>query len=125
MEIWKDVPGYEAHYEVNNFGVVRSKSRTVLYGKHGYATYKGCVLKSFVSNKYLSVKLSYQGKTNTKYIHHIVLLAFEGVRPHTEERGEIRHLNGNREDNRLVNLVYGTVKENAADRIRHRAGGLK
>jgi hypothetical protein len=121
-EIWKHIPGYEALYEVSNFGVVRAKTRVVPYGRHGQTTYAARILKQFKSNKYLSVKLSNQGKTTTKYTHHIVLLAFQGSRPHTIERGEIRHLNGDKEDNRLANLAYGTVKENAADRVRHKAG---
>lgn len=119
-EIWKSVPSYEAHYEVSNFGTVRSKTRAVPYGKNGYATYKGRLLKQFISGKYLSVKLSYQGKTVTAYTHHLVLLAFKGQRPFTTERGEIRHLNGDKTDNRLENLAYGTITENAADRIKHR-----
>jgi hypothetical protein len=53
-------------------------------------------------------------------VHEIVLRAFVGPRPYTEERGEIRHLDGNKTSNSLWNLAYGTITENAADRIRHR-----
>jgi hypothetical protein len=31
----------------------------------------------------------------------------------------VRHLNGNKRDNRLANLVWGTQAENVADSIRH------
>ena len=120
MEIWKEVPSFESHYEVSDFGAVRSKTRAVPYGKNGRATYKGRELKQFISGKYLSVKLSHQGNTVTAYTHHLVLSAFVGPRPFTEKRGEIRHLNGDKTDNRLENLAYGTITENAADRIKHR-----
>lgn len=119
-EVWKDVPAYAAHYEVSNFGNVRSKTRTVLYGKHGITTYRGRNLKQFRASKYLAVKLSSHGKTATTYVHHIVLSAFVGPRPYTEARGEIRHLNGDAIDNRIENLCYGTITENVADRVKHR-----
>jgi hypothetical protein len=53
-------------------------------------------------------------------VHHLVLRAFVGERPVTIERGEIRHLDGNKTNNVLANLCYGTIKENADDRKRHR-----
>lgn len=46
-------------------------------------------------------------------VHRLVLLAFVGPAPPGEEG---RHLNGNPQDNRLVNLAWGTKKQNAADR---------
>lgn len=49
-------------------------------------------------------------------VHKLVLCAFVGP------RGDglvCRHLNGNALDNRLENLCWGTVKENAQDAIRH------
>ncbi len=121
METWLSVPGYEGSYEVSNFGNVRSVTRQVPYGRHPGMTYKGRQLKKFRSkNGYLQVKLSFAGSTRTTYVHELVLRAFVGARPFTVERGEIRHLDGNKTNNALENIVYGTVTENAADRIRHR-----
>lgn len=71
-------------------------------------------------NGYLSVKLAIAGNTKTTYVHELVLRAFVGARPYTETRGEIRHLDGDKTNNRIANLKYGTIVENAADRIRHR-----
>jgi hypothetical protein len=50
------------------------------------------------------------------------MLAFVGPRP--EDR-EIAHWNGDRADNRLVNLRYATKSENALDRVRHGCVGDK
>ena len=50
-------------------------------------------------------------------MHRIVALAFAGPQP--AARVEVRHLNGNRHDNRALNLAWGTAKENAMDREQH------
>ena len=85
-------------------------------------TYKGRDLSLFVSGNYLSVKLAKAGVTRTVYVHELVLLAFVGPRPAMDERCEIRHLDGDKTNNHLSNLKYGTVKENAADRKLHKLG---
>ncbi len=49
-------------------------------------------------------------------VHVLILTAFVGPCP---EGMECRHLNGNRHDNRLSNLAWGTYAENTRDRIQH------
>lgn len=49
-------------------------------------------------------------------VHRLVLEAFVGPAP---EGHVARHLNGNPADNRLVNLAWGTLDENALDRDVH------
>jgi hypothetical protein len=121
MENWKPIPGYENSYEVSDHGNVRSLWREVKYGRHGQTIYKGRELKQTrTKNGYLSVKLSTHDGPKTAYVHHLVLRAFVGERPFTIERSEIRHLDGHKRNNRLSNLCYGTAKENAEDRKRHR-----
>jgi hypothetical protein len=122
MELWTSIPGYEGFYEVSNFGNVRSLTRFVPYGRYKGMTYKGKDIKLFVSGSYLSVKLARAGITKTVYVHELVLLAFVGQRPKIEGRCEIRHLDGDKTNNRLSNLKYGTTKENMADRKLHKLG---
>lgn len=122
MEIWTAIPGYDGFYEVSNYGNVRSLTRSVPYGRYVGMVYKGRDIKLCISNTYLSVKLSRAGITKTMYIHELVLLAFEGVRPKIEARSEIRHLDGDKLNNKLSNLKYGTTKENVADRKLHSLG---
>jgi len=55
------------------------------------------------------------------YIHHMVLEAFVGKKP---DGAQCRHINGDKEDNRLCNLAWGTPKENAADKIIHGTEGF-
>jgi hypothetical protein len=85
-------------------------------------TYKGRDITLFLTNQYPSVKLSKAGITKTMYVHELVLLAFEGNRPATIDRAEIRHLDGNKLNSNLSNLKYGTIKENVADRKLHDQG---
>lgn len=49
-------------------------------------------------------------------VHHVVLSAFDRLRP---DGLDCRHLDGNARNNRLENLCWGTKKENMADRDRH------
>lgn len=51
-----------------------------------------------------------------RYIHEIVCTLFHGPRPDGQQ---VRHLNGNLNDNRAANLAWGTKLENEADRILH------
>jgi hypothetical protein len=51
-----------------------------------------------------------------RYIHALVTEAFIGPYPHEQE---VRHKDGNRLNNNLDNLEYGTHLENGADTIKH------
>lgn len=66
---------------------------------------------------YPRVTLSVAGKARVRRVHRLVIEAFGPPRP--QGRSEVRHLNGNRVDNRVENLAWGTTAENQADRIRH------
>ena len=118
--VWAPVLGYEGFYEVSSDGEVRSLTRQLSYGRHGHTTYKGRGLKPYRLGKYLGVGLSLRGVVRSAYIHEIVLRAFVGPRPATESRGEIRHLDGQKTNNCLSNLAYGTIQENVADRMKHK-----
>ena len=67
-------------------------------------------------NGYRQIHLYSGGVGKGFFVHCAVLLAFVGPRP---ERNHCRHLDGNKLNNRLDNLCWGTAKENAADSIRH------
>lgn len=55
-----------------------------------------------------------------KFVHACLLLAWSGQRP---IKHVARHLNGDRRDNRLANLKWGTHQENSQDMIVH--GSIK
>lgn len=96
-EIWKEVPGYEGLYEVNNLGNVK-KSRS------------GRLLKPQNSKKgYLHVVLCRNGKEKGFRIHRLVYSAFHGEIP---AGFEVNHINEDKADNRLENLNLMSHKEN-------------
>lgn len=66
---------------------------------------------------YMRVRLTVDGKRTPYFVHRVVLLAFIGDPP--TPRHQARHLNGDRTDNHLANLAWGTPRENSADRARH------
>jgi hypothetical protein len=65
---------------------------------------------------YEGVILMNSGTRHDITVHRLVLSAFVGACP---DGMECRHLNGNRLDNRIANLAWGTKSENVADRKRH------
>ncbi len=65
---------------------------------------------------YLRVSLRGFKQRRGYFVHTLVALAFNGLRP---DGMVSRHRNGNKDDNRPENIVYGTHAENIADRHAH------
>jgi hypothetical protein len=106
-EIWKPVPNYEGIYEISN------------YGNFAVLKKDGRVLRKLNSaTHYLSVSCkSLNGEIQKSlYIHRLVALVFIGQRP---DGMVIRHLDGNRYNNCVDNLSYGTVEQNYEDAVKH------
>lgn len=105
-EVWADIPGFP-DYQVSDFGQVRSQ-------KSG----KWRVLRATPHSKtgYLAVSLRVAGRYITRSVHRLVAVSFLG-RP----RGrDVNHKNGDKHDNRLVNLEYLTRGENHRHAYRNR-----
>lgn len=68
------------------------------------------------SDGYLRISLQQDGLKLTTLVHRLVLMAFVGPCP---PGCQALHKNGNRADNRLDNLRWGTPKENSADKKLH------
>lgn len=105
-EHWRDVVGYEGYYEVSDKGRVRNSDGLIMKpwrnkGAHGW---------------YMRIELCKEGHSWRPYVHALVLEAFEGPRPLKPVRHEGRHLDGDTFNNFYKNLLWGTPKENAADR---------
>jgi len=110
-ETWKDITHYEGVYQVSDFGRVKR----IVGGRGTCIT--GRVLKP--QNKpdgHQHVRISKNGVTTTRLIHQLVLEAFVGPCPPDME---VRHLDGDGQNNTLANLSYGTRSANVFDSIKH------
>lgn len=112
MTEWRPVTGYEGLYEVSDGGQVRSLPRTTA----GHAYGGGPLKPMLTTTGYLQVHLWRDGKGRFPKVHQLVCEAFHGPRPVDHE---VRHLNGDKTDNRASNLAWGTSRENHQDTLRH------
>lgn len=98
---WRDVPGWEGCYKVSNDGQIYSIARSGCKGG----------LRKFHINAggYRMVSLKSHGRSLTTGIHRLVALAFV---PNPENKPQVNHINGKKDDNRAENLEWVTAKEN-------------
>lgn len=112
MEIWKDIPGTNGHYQISNLGRVKSNSFMRSNG-HSFYLQKGRILKPFMEKcGHLKIGLRINGKSCKFKVHRLVGMAFI---PNPENKPEIDHINTNTLDNRVENLRWVTSKENHAN----------
>lgn len=122
IEEWRKIPGLE-NSSVSSLGRVRFDGSSGLQtddvlGRSYTRSYKPRMRKIHTSPKrrYPFVSFSEGGKRHNFELHRLVALAFLGPLP---KGGQTRHLDGDTRNNRIDNLAYGTVAENAADRDLH------
>lgn len=107
-EYWKPVVGYEGHYQVSNFGRVKS----IKFGKER-------ILKQHINIKggYYYVCLLKNGKHKNYYVHRLVAQAFL---PNPYKLPQVNHKDENKTNNNVDNLEwctneynhnYGTINE--------------
>ena len=110
-EKWRPVHSYNG-YDVSSYGRVRSWKH-----RSGRRRYPRLMAESMTSRGYLQVHLWVDGKRIVKSINRMVLEAFLSLPP--SEKHHAAHLNGNKQDNRLVNLSWQTPQENIHGKWAH------
>lgn len=112
MTAWKPVPvpGYGHAYQVSDNGQVRSVAR-----KHT----SGRVLRVGSNSRGYSIAvLCIDGVRAGRSVHRLVAEAFIGPAP---EGMQVCHRDGDKTNNAVGNLYYGTPSQNELDKIRHGA----
>lgn len=100
-EIWKPIKGYKK-YMVSNIGKVKSLDYMHTGKEH--------ILKNRLGNHgYLTICVYNNGKPKTLLVHRLVAVAFL---PNPENRGEVNHIDCNKENNCVNNLEWVTPKQN-------------
>lgn len=120
-EIWKDIEGYVGHYQASNLGRIRSLDRTFTQWneagkKFSVKPLKGKVMKGFSDKDgYLRINLTNEGKKTQHCVHRLVAQTFI---PNPENKLEVNHKNGIKDDNAVLNLEWATRSENAIHALR-------
>ena len=98
MEEYRTIPGF-FNYEVSNLGNIWNT-------KNGYCLSKDSKDK----DGYVKISLYISGCAYCKRLHILVAMTFLD---NPKNRPCVDHINGDKADNRLVNLRFATTKENA------------
>ena len=115
MEIWKDIPNYEGIYQASTFGNIRTVDNKVTYSaKHGERHWKSRILKGRGNNVITGkrVNLWKDKKGKDWLVARLIAMTFLGE---PKERMTVKHIDGNRMNNKIENLEWLSL----ADNIRH------
>jgi hypothetical protein len=99
-EIWKDIPGYEGHYQASNKGHIRSMKK-----------YPPKILSQPLNGGgYASISLCLNGVQYKNSTHFFICLTFNGQPPSTAS--VVNHKDGNKTNNIPQNLEWVSPSEN-------------
>lgn len=104
-ELWASISDFEGLYEISSLGKVKRVAP-------GRKTFVGKVLTPLRhSDGYQVVMLTKEGTHHTRYVHRLVATAFL---PHTANRSEVNHIDGDKTNPALANLEWVTESEQRA-----------
>lgn len=107
LEVWKDIPNYEGLYQISNLGNVKS----LCFGARNIK--KSNIVKLLHQSRnnlgYHKVQLYKDGKSKMFYVHRLVAMSFI---PNPDNKPQINHKDGNKDNNTIDNLEWVTSKEN-------------
>ena len=110
-KIWKDIKGYEKSYQISNLGKVKSLAR-IIYKTNGQKQHRNERILKILFDKdgYKFVVLFKNNTRKHSSIHRLIANHFI---PNPKNLPEVNHKNGYKQNNRLSNLEWCTVKDNS------------
>ena len=116
MEIWKDIDGCKGVYQVSNLARVKSIDH-YCSGRYGSGKQTGRVLRQSKCYKgYMRVSINKNNKRFTTGAHRLLALHFI---PNPQNKPQVNHINGIKDDNRIENLEWCTNQENQIHAIKN------
>ncbi len=112
---FRAIPGYP-RYAIDEHGTVISANIRGPIAKNNRPWKDSKHLIPATRYGYHSVKLCHDGKSRRVLVHTLVLTTFVGPCP---SGMECRHIDGNRTNNHVSNLAWGTRSENSQDKLLH------
>ncbi len=107
---WKEIKGYEGKYIISNYGEIISLPRYKQNNsKLQYVEPKEIKRYANTKNGYVYVQLWNNSSYKNIRLHKLVAQAFI---PNPENKPQINHIDGNKQNNRIDNLEWCTCKEN-------------
>lgn len=119
-EEWVPIVGFEGSYSISSFGRVMShprKSKIKSKNRTNYTLSKGGIIlrHKYNNRRYHMVSLSLEGKQKYFTVHRLVGLHFI---PNPENKPQINHKFGDKDDNRKWMLEWNTNSENGIHSFR-------
>lgn len=105
--IWKEIDGYETHYQISNTGIVKSLARQ---DRLGHKRKEKLLIPEIDRHGYKRVVLSINGKKKTWQVHRLVAIAFL---PNELGLPVVNHIDEDPRNNNVTNLEWCTHKYNA------------